>query len=122
MAKRWVQGVLRYNLRSFQLGFRIMSISHKYPRHHPKRQLSLRLASHCGNQQATREFKSLLQDKITEAQIELKQLPDMTVCEWGKKKDLGKLVSRAGKGIKISLKIFQTFFQFPTCHFPPALP
>ena len=32
MAKNWVQGVLRYNLRSFQLGFRIMSISHKYPR------------------------------------------------------------------------------------------
>ena len=32
MAKCWVQGVLRFNLRSFQLGFRIMSISHKYPR------------------------------------------------------------------------------------------
>ena len=32
MAKNWVQGVLRYNLRSFQLGFRIMSISSKYAR------------------------------------------------------------------------------------------
>ena len=32
-----------------------------------------------------------------DAQIELKQLPDMTVCEWGKGKDLGKLVSKAGK-------------------------
>ena len=32
LAKYWVQGVLRYDLRSFQLGFRIMSISHKYPR------------------------------------------------------------------------------------------
>ena len=72
-------------------------INVKPPRHHPKRQLSLRLASHCGNQQASKEFKSLLQDKITEAQIELKQLPDMAVCEWGRKKDLGKLVSKAGK-------------------------
>ena len=32
MAKNWVQGVLRFNLRSFQLGFRIMSISSKYAR------------------------------------------------------------------------------------------
>ena len=114
MARNWVQGVLKFNLRSFQLGFRVMSISHKYPRqvskflcwnliinvklsrHHPKRQLALRLASHCGNQQATREFKALQQDKIMDAQVELKLLPDMTVCEWGKGKDLGKLVSKAG--------------------------
>ena len=115
MAKNWVQGVLRYNLRSFQLGFRIMSISHMYPRqvlkfhcwnliinvkssrHHPKRQLALRLASHCGNQQATREFKALQQDRIMDAQIELRQLPDLERCEWGKGKDLGRLVSKAGK-------------------------
>ena len=114
-AKQWVQGTLRYNLRSFQLGFRIMSISSsfarqvfKFPRknsiinvkllrHHPKRQLALRLASHCGNAAATREFRALQQDVIINAQLELHQLPDMERCEWGKGRDLGKLVSKAGK-------------------------
>ena len=57
-----------------------------------------------------------------DAQIELKQLPDMTVCEWGKGKDLGKLVSKAGKQNKTSLRIFsKSSFQFPACLFPPAL-
>ena len=46
----------------------------------------------------------------------------MTVCEWGKKKDLGKLVSRAGKRNKISLKIFQTFLSVPNVSLPPGPP
>ena len=44
-----------------------------------------------------------------DAQIELRQLPDMERCVWGKGKDLGKLVSKAGKQNKTSLRIFQTF-------------
>ena len=137
MARNWVQAVLKFHLRSFQLGFRIMSISHKYPRqvskllywnliinvklfrHHPKRQLALRLASHCGNQQATKEFRALQNDKILDAQVELKLLPDMTVCEWGKGKDLGKLVSRPGTIQQDFLEDFSNFL-FSSQRTPPS--
>ena len=96
-AKLWVQGTLRYNLRSFQLGFRMMSISAGLARHNPKRLLALRLASHCGNAAATREFKAHQQDVIINAQLELHQLPDMEKLEWGKGRDMGRLISKAGK-------------------------
>ena len=114
-AKLWVQGTLRYNLRSFQLGFRMMSISSGLARqvlmlplknsiinvnlfrHNPKRLLALRLASHCGNAAATREFRAHQQDVIINAQLELHQLPDMEKCKWGKGRDMGKLISKAGK-------------------------
>ena len=96
-AKLWVQGTLRYNLRSFQLGYRMMSISSGLARHNPKRLLALRLASHCGNAAATREFKAHQQDVIINAQLELHQLPNMEVLEWGKGRDMGKLISKAGK-------------------------
>ena len=52
----------------------------------------------------------------------MKQLPDMAVCEWGRKKDLGRLVSKAGKRNKISLKIFQTFLSVPNVSLPPGPP
>ena len=96
-AKLWVQGTLRYNLRSFQLGYRMMSISAGLDRHNPKRLLALRLASHCGNSAATREFRAHQQDVILNAQLELHQLPNMEVMEWGKGHNLGRLIKKAGK-------------------------
>ena len=96
-AKLWVSGTLKYDLRSFQLGYRMMSISSYLARHNPKRVLALRLASHCGNAAATKEFRAQQQDVILNAQLELQQLPNMEEMEWGKGREMGKLISKAGK-------------------------
>ena len=56
------------------------------------------------------------------AQIELRQLPDMERCEWGKGRDLGKLVSKAGKQSKTPLRISKTLVSVPSVPLPPGPP
>ena len=97
MAKLWASGALKFNLRSFQLGSRMMSISSRYPRHNPKRVLALRLATHCGNAAATREYCAQKRDEILNAELELQQIPNMDEYQWGRGAQMGQLVKRSGK-------------------------
>ena len=105
-----------FNLRSFQLGTRMMSISARYPRHHPKRVLALRLATHCGHAAATREYRAQKRDEIANAELELEQIPDMDKYQWGRGTQMGQLVKRPGNIISSFYKLSSNFnLQFPSC-------
>ena len=93
----WVSGALKYDLRSFQLEFRMMSISSHLARHNPKRVLALKLATHCGNATATKEYRAQQQYVILNAEMELQQIPNMEELQWGKGSEMGKLIKKPGK-------------------------
>ena len=102
----WVAGALKFNLCSFQLGFRMMSISSHLPRHNPKRVLALKLATHCGNAAATKEYRAQQRDVILNAEMELQQIPDMEKYQWGRGAQMGQLVKKPGKHQVFSLTNF----------------
>ena len=96
-AKLWAAAALKFNLRSFQLGHRMMSISAHLPRHNPKRVLALKLAAHCGNAAASREFKAQQRDVILNAEMEIQHIPDMEKYQWGRGAQMGQLVRKPSK-------------------------
>ena len=105
-----------FNLRSFQLGTRMMSISARYPRHNPKRVLALRLATHCGHAAATREYRAQKRDEILNAELELNQIPDMDKYQWGRGTQMGQLVKRPGRHLIFFNEFLSKLnFQFPSC-------
>ena len=99
VAEAWCDAAIDCDLRSDQLGSRLMAASRNYPRHNPKRVLCYRIAAYCGNDTGSRLYRMIQTEKINEAKAEIRKIPDRKKFTWGSGQQLGTFVIRRGNEV-----------------------
>ena len=114
IANDWCDAVLGCDLRSTQLGTKLMKISSGYQRTNPKRALCFKIAAMCGNVFAGREYRKIMQEKIAGCQSEISKIPNLRLVTWGSGQQMGRFIPR----------LAQTFRRLPLQQEdgPPTLP